>query len=66
MTWYGGFSHVFKGVRTFELQPCNDGSTKFLMEESFSGLLVPFVKGSLRARSGVISNGSILTPRYWL
>jgi len=47
MTWTGGFSPVFKGVRTFELRPCDDGSTQFAMEERFSGLMLPFVKGSM-------------------
>ena len=47
MTWTGGFSPVFKGVRTFELQRCDDGSTEFLMEERFSGVILPFVKGSM-------------------
>ena len=47
MTWTGGFSPVFKGVRTFELKPCNDGSTDFAMRERFSGLMLPMLKGSL-------------------
>jgi hypothetical protein len=47
MTWTGGFSLVFKGVRTFELKPCGDGSTEFVMRERFSGLMLPFVKGSM-------------------
>src|SRR5678815_2141654 len=47
MTWTGGFSPVFKGVRTFELRPRPDGSTDFVMEERFSGLMLPFVKGSM-------------------
>ena len=47
MTWTGGFSPVFKGVRTFELTPCDDGSTEFAMEERFSGLMLPFVKSSM-------------------
>jgi hypothetical protein len=47
MTWTGGFSPVFKGVRTFELKPCDDGSTEFVMEERFAGLMLPFVKGSM-------------------
>jgi len=29
MTWTGGFAPLFKGVRTFELRPLNDGSTDF-------------------------------------
>ena len=47
MTWTGGLFPVFKGVRTFELRPCDDGSTEFVMEERFSGLMLPFVKGSM-------------------
>jgi hypothetical protein len=47
MTWTGGFAPMFKGVRTFELRPRNDGSTDFAMEERFSGLMLPLVKGSL-------------------
>jgi hypothetical protein len=47
MTWTGGFSPVFKGVRTFELRPRPDGSTDFVMEERFSGLMVPLVKRSM-------------------
>jgi len=47
MTWTGGFSPIFKGVRTFELRPQGDGSTDFTMAERFSGLLLPLVKSSL-------------------
>jgi len=47
MTWTGGFSPVFKGVRTFELRPYADGSTDFVMEERFSGLMLPLVRGSM-------------------
>jgi len=47
MTWTGGFAPVFKGVRTFELKPRDDGSTDFAMAERFSGLLLPLLKGSL-------------------
>ena len=47
MIWTGGFSPVFKGVRTFELRPCDDGSTEFVMEERFSGVMLPFVKGAM-------------------
>ena len=38
---------MFKGVRTFELRPRGDGSTQFAMEERFSGLMLPFVKGPM-------------------
>jgi hypothetical protein len=47
MTWTGGFAPIFKGVRTFALRSRNDGSTDFVMEERFSGLMLPFVKSSL-------------------
>src|SRR5262245_5445292 len=47
MTWTGGFGPMFKGVRTFELKPRIDGSTDFAMEERFSGLMLPLVKGSM-------------------
>jgi hypothetical protein len=47
MTWTGGFFPVFKGVRTFELSKCGDDSTEFVMEERFTGLLLPIVKGSM-------------------
>jgi hypothetical protein len=32
---------------TFVLKSRNDGSTEFVMEERFSGLLLPLVKGSM-------------------
>jgi hypothetical protein len=46
MIWTGGFAPLFKGVRTFELTPRENGSTDFMMEETFSGLILPLVKGS--------------------
>ena len=47
MTWTGGFAPMFKGVRTFELKPRSDASTDFVMEERFSGLVLPLMKGSM-------------------
>ncbi|HEY7698173.1 MAG TPA: SRPBCC domain-containing protein [Vicinamibacteria bacterium] len=47
MIWTGGFAPIFKGVRTFALQPRGAGSTNFAMEETFSGLIYPLVKRSL-------------------
>jgi hypothetical protein len=41
MTWTGGFAPMFKGVRTFELKSCKDGSTDFAMREHFAGLMLP-------------------------
>lgn len=39
--------HVPGTGRTFAPMPRNDGSTDFAMEERFSGLILPLVKGSL-------------------
>jgi hypothetical protein len=47
MTWTGGITPVFKGVRTFQLRPRDHGSTDFAMEERFSGLMLLLVKRSL-------------------
>jgi hypothetical protein len=44
MTWTGGVAGLFKGVRTFDLEPAGDGSTAFAMEERFSGLMLPLVR----------------------
>src|SRR5215831_14633749 len=41
MTWAGGFAPLFKGVRTFELTPESGGATTFVMQERFSGLMLP-------------------------
>lgn len=43
MIWTGGFAPLFKGVRRFELSPQDDDSTNFVMEECFSGLMLPLV-----------------------
>jgi hypothetical protein len=47
MVWSDGLAPMFKGVRTFTLTPNGDGSTEFAMEERFSGLMLPMIKGSL-------------------
>ena len=47
MIWTGGFAPLFKGVRTFELKARDDSSTDFVMEERFSGLMLPLVRRSL-------------------
>jgi len=47
MTWTGGIAPLFKGVRTFELTPQSNGSTRFVMAERFSGLMLPIVGRSL-------------------
>lgn len=47
MIWSDGMAPMFKGVRTFTLTPNGDGSTEFSMEEAFSGLMLPMIRGSL-------------------
>lgn len=38
---------LFKGVRTYRLDPKGDGVTEFSMEEVFSGLLEPLISKSI-------------------
>ena len=47
MTWTGGFAPLFKGVRTFVLTQQAGGATTFVMQERFSGLMLPLVGRSL-------------------
>jgi hypothetical protein len=47
MIWSDGMAPMFRGVRTFTLTPKEDGSTEFAMQEEFSGLMLPMIKGSL-------------------
>ena len=47
MTWSDGIALLFKGTRTFGLQPCDDGSTDFIMKEKFEGLIFALVKNKL-------------------
>ncbi len=47
MTWSDGMAPMFKGVRTFTLTPKADGTTVFSMQEAFTGLMLPMIKGSL-------------------
>ena len=47
MTWSDGPGLLFKGSRNFELRPSNNGSTIFIMEEEFSGLIFAIVKASM-------------------
>jgi hypothetical protein len=46
MVWSDGFAPMFRGVRTFSLD-ANGGGTTFSMEEVFSGLMLPMIRGSL-------------------
>jgi hypothetical protein len=47
MVWGDGLALIFKGVRTFVLKPRDDGSTDFVMEERFSGVIFALTKGML-------------------
>jgi hypothetical protein len=47
MVWSDGVAPMFKGVRTFTLAPIAEGETEFSMEERFSGVMLPLIKGSL-------------------
>ena len=47
MIWSDGVPAIFKGVRAFVLEPRNDGSTDFAMEENFSGLVFALTRGMM-------------------
>lgn len=47
MTWSNGLSALFRGSRTFELRQCDNGSTNFIMQERFAGLIFAIVKNRL-------------------
>ena len=47
MTWSGGMPlGLFKGVRTFTLEP-EDGATRFVMREEYTGPLLPLIWRSM-------------------
>lgn len=46
MVWSDGFWPMFLGERVFTLEACPEG-TVFVMDETFSGLMLPMIKGSL-------------------
>jgi len=47
MVWSDGFAPMFKGERVFSLRPNPDGTTEFAMSETFRGVMLPMIKGSL-------------------
>jgi hypothetical protein len=47
MIWSDGLAGVFRGVRTFALNPRDVNSTDFLMEEHFSGFMFALTKRML-------------------
>lgn len=47
MVWSDGVAPLFKGIRTFTLEPRDDDSTEFVMEERFSGMVFALVKAKM-------------------
>jgi hypothetical protein len=47
MVWSDGAAPMFHGLRVFTLTPREDGSTDFAMVETFRGVMLPLIKGSL-------------------
>ncbi|HSM44754.1 MAG TPA: SRPBCC domain-containing protein [Acidimicrobiia bacterium] len=48
MVWSDGMPlGLFKGVRTFEVAPKDDGSSRFTMTEVYSGLMAPLITKSI-------------------
>lgn len=47
MVWSDGFAPMFRGVRTFRLIPTDNGVTEFVMEEVFTGAMLPMIRKSL-------------------
>ncbi|MGA2598038.1 MAG: SRPBCC domain-containing protein [Bryobacteraceae bacterium] len=48
MVWTGGMPlGLFKGERTFTLQPSSNGEVEFSMREEYSGLMAPLIGRSI-------------------
>ena len=47
LVWQDGNAPMFQGIRRYTLTPENDGSVNFTMAETFSGLMLPMIAGSL-------------------
>lgn len=47
MVWGDGFAPMFRGVRTFTIEPNGNGGVVFTMAEVYRGLMLPMIKGSL-------------------
>jgi hypothetical protein len=45
MIWSNGLAMIFKGSRSFVLKPGEKGTTRFIMEEKFTGLFFAMAKG---------------------
>ena len=51
--WLGrvGIRGVFDGEHYFQLEPTDDGETRFIHGENFSGILLPLLWGSLKSNT---------------
>ena len=51
LRWFGrlGIGGLFDGEHRFRLSPTNDGGTRLVQEERFTGVLVPLLRRSLDA-----------------
>jgi hypothetical protein len=47
MVWQDGNAPMFTGVRKYMLTPHGDQSTDFTMSETYAGLMLPMIAGSL-------------------
>lgn len=47
LVWQDGAAPMFKGVRTYTISKQTDGSSNFMMTETFTGLMLPLIAGSL-------------------
>ena len=67
LRWLGrlGLPRVFDGEHVFRLEPLADGGTRFVQEEHFRGVLVPFLRRMLErdTRAGFTAMNDALATR---
>jgi hypothetical protein len=67
LRWLGrlGLPRVFDGEHVFRMEPLADGSTRFVQEEHFRGVLVPFLRRMLErdTRAGFEATNEALARR---
>jgi hypothetical protein len=66
LRWLGRLllPHLFDGEHSFRLERLDDGRTRFVQSESFSGLLVPLLRSSLeKTRRGFEEMNAALKER---
>jgi uncharacterized protein YndB with AHSA1/START domain len=47
MTWRDGALPMFRGTRTFTVEPIDGGASRFTMHEEFRGVMLPLIARSL-------------------